>query len=322
MSSANGISSNHFDVSIIVVSWNVAGLLEQCLRSILADSAEMSLEVFVVDNASTDHTVKMVRDKFPWVNLIANTDNVGFARANNQALRRAMGEFVFFLNPDTVLVKGSLKRMIDFMSEHPEVEMTGPRVIFPNAKIQETCARLLPTLLSTLFCDTLRLSKLPVVGPQLARRYRFPYDYRVSQEVQALSGTAILARREALMALDGFGECFVHCGEDVDLCYRFRKQGWTLYYVSEACVIHHHGQSARQVPVRTSVNAALSIERYYARCFGNLQGHLYRFIVQGLQIPALLTIGSVKLLFRIESWQEFRVRLEMARAIWSWRELK
>jgi GT2 family glycosyltransferase len=310
------------DISIIIVSWNVVKLLENCLKSVLYNSKNLTLEIFVVDNASIDNSVQMLEKRFPDVKIIANEKNIGFARANNQALKYVKGRFVLTLNPDTVLASGALEKLMKFMVDHPEVGLVGPCICYPNGEVQKTCARLLPTLISIFFYDVLQIYKLPLVGNWFVKKYVFPYNYYLTQEVEAISGAAMLLRREVINTIDGFGESFIHCGEDIDLCYRVRKAGWKISYLYDAIVIHFSGQSSRQAPVRTFVNAALSIQEYFNRCFGISLGVLYQFTIQAIQIPAMIVVGFAKMLLGLESYQEFKQRLEIAKAIWLWRALE
>src|SRR5262245_39870565 len=233
------------DVSIIIVSWNVAELLKGCIQSIVEYSSGLSLEVIVVDNASMDHTLSMLAEEFRWVRVIGNKENVGFACANNQGFRRAEGKYVFILNPDTVLVNGALRRMVEFLDRNPTVALVGPKICRGNGETQASCARLLPTLSWSFFCDTLQLFKLPLIGSWFSHKYFSPYDYSITQEIEAASGAAMLVRNEVIQKLGGFGDSFLHCGEDVDLCFRLRQAGWKIYYLSDAMIVHYSGQSNR-----------------------------------------------------------------------------
>jgi len=310
------------DVTVIIVSWNVADLLERCVESIGAAAGRLRVEIIVVDNASTDSTVQMLQARFPWVHLIVNTENQGFARANNQALPFTTGRFVLFLNPDTIVTEGALEKMSNFLIEHSEVGMVGPRLSYPNGEVQETCARLLPTLTWSLLCDALQLSRLPMIGTWFSRRYIYPYDYSKTQEVEVISGAAMLVRSDVMRKIEGFGESFRHCGEDVDLCFRITKAGWKTYYLCDALVTHFSGQSSQQAPVRTSINSVLSIQQYFNRCFGTQQGFFYRLITQGIQVPLMILIGAARILLGLEPGHKFRQRLEIAKGIWSWQEVE
>jgi len=306
------------EVSVVIVSWNVADLLADCIRSILDEASDCGVEVIVVDNNSDDHTLSMLSSSFPWVRVVANRANVGFARANNQGFDLAQGRLVLFLNPDTILVKDALKRMVDFLHEHSRAGMVGPRLEYPDGTIQAACARPLPTLSASLFCEALRLCNIPLIGKWV----QSSYDYDLSQEVEAISGAAMLVRPELIRQLGGFGEAFIHTGEDIELCFRFRKAGWKIHYLSDAVVIHFKGRSSQQAPIRTSVNGALSRQEYFYRCFGAAHGYLYRLIVQGIRNPVMLAIGIVKVLLGRESGRDFRLRWAIALAVWRWQEIR
>lgn len=309
------------DLTVVIVSWNVASLLRRCLGSLAAAAPGLSLQVIVVDNASSDESVAMLRGEFPWVRLIANGANLGFARACNQGLGPATADRVLFLNPDTVVCPGALGVLLGFLADHPEAGMLGPSVWNEDGTFQTTAARVMPTAGRLVAIDVLRLHKLPLVGAWLHKRLVSPYDRGTIQEVQAISGAAMLVRRELLEKLGGFGECFIHCGEDMDLCFRVRRAGWKIYFVPGARVSHLQGRSARQAPVWALVNAAISIQRYLERCFGPWPARLYRAAIQGIDVPATLLIGLVKWASCQQPRGDLRVRLQYARGIWTWRPM-
>jgi GT2 family glycosyltransferase len=209
--------------------------------------------------------------------------------------------------------------MMEFLQSHPEVGMVGPRVIFPNGHIQDNSARVLPTLGWSLLCDCLNLHKLPIVGPVITRRYVSPYNYNLTQQVEAISGAAMMLRRMVIERVGLFGESFLHCGEDVDLCFRIRKSGWNIVYQCDAAVIHYEGKSRDQAPVRVEINTILSIHQYFVRCFGKVQGVCYRIIVQVIKVPSALLVGIAKILTGRESLEGMKRRFAIAKGIWRWR---
>ncbi len=311
------------DVSIVIVSWNVARLLADCLRSIQAvGSSSLTIETIVVDNASSDDSLTMLATEFPWVTLIASPVNLGFARANNLGFRQAHGKYIFILNPDTVLPSDALPKLMAVLDQQPIVGIAGPRLIFPDGTVQKASARLLRTLRYSLFCQALKLCSMPIIGRWLNRRLHAPYDYNVSQEVEAISGAAMLVRSELIDQLGGFGEDFMHAGEDLEFCFRFRKAGWKVYYVSDAFVTHFESQSSNQASIRTMINGALSVQVYFDRCYGKLHGRLYQLIVQCIQAPMLVMLGLVKRGLRQESSTQMRQRWITARALWRWQVYK
>jgi GT2 family glycosyltransferase len=309
------------DVSVIIVSWNVAPLLKRCLRSVVSSDPDLSLQVIVVDNASSDESVSMLRGEFPWVQLISNRANLGFARACNQGLRLATAPLVLLLNPDTIVAQGALEILIRFLQQHPDAGLLGPSLWNEDGTFQETSARVTPTLGRIVAIEVFKLQKLPFVGRWFRRRLFSPYDPGVIQEVQAISGAAMLLRRDLFEKGGGFGECFIHTGEDLDLCFRIRRAGWKIYFVPGARVTHLRGGSARQAPVRTLVNGAISVQRYLERCFGRRRARLYRLVLQGIDVPATILVGLAKSALGLQPPGDLRVRLQYARGIWTWRPM-
>lgn len=314
------MQSHAVDISFVIVSWNVADLLAACLKSITTEleAAELTGEVLVVDNASSDQTLRMLYDQFPWVRVIANRGNAGFARANNQGFAAATGDLVFILNPDTVLKPGALQRLVALLKQHPEVGMVGPKLIYGNGELQMSSARLLPTLRSAVISDALSLYTLPLVGRWLIR-YVSPYDYERTQEIEAISGAAMLVRRTVLHVVGGFHEAYKHGGEDLELCLRFREHGQKIYYVHDALIVHYAGQSSKQDLVRVVPQAILSKQHYFQRCQGQLQATLFRLIIQSLYVPKLLLFSMIRLLRGHEKLQALETNLKIAGILLTWR---
>jgi len=309
------------DVSVVIVSWNVAELLADCLESLQQNSGGLSIDVWVVDNDSSDNTLDVLRERFPWVQVIANKENRGFACANNQGFQHATGRYVFILNPDTIVPEGVLPTLVDFLDTNSAVAMVGPRLLLPDGETQVTCARRLPSLMGELCLRTLLLHKMPLIGSWLQRKLASPYDYETTQEVEAISGAAMLVRCEVLQDLGGFGEAFIHCGEDLDLCYRIRAASWQTHYVSECHIVHFCGQSSEQAPVRTAVNAVLSDQEYFRRCFGVWHAFAYRLIAQVIKGPCIVAVGLFKLLLGKESVVGLKQRIGIFRGLLAWRRV-
>jgi GT2 family glycosyltransferase len=308
------------DLSVVIVSWNVAEHVLNCLESIACNVQGMVLEVLLVDNASSDGTVEAVRRRFPWVHVIPNSENVGFARANNQAIAKAKGSFVLLLNPDTVVTAGAISALCEFLASRPEVGMVGPSLRRKDGELDATCARRSFNLGAALCLDSLRLQAVPRLGPYLYRALVSPYDYSRTQPVEAISGAAMLVRRELLQELGGFGEEFLHCGEDMDLCFRIHAAGRQTWYLAEAMIYHLVGQSRKKARVRSEVYRALSVHRYFLRCCGRWQALLYRAMVQGVEAPTLLLIGVWKRLLGRETRDDFLARIHVARGLWRWKQ--
>ncbi len=233
------------DLSIIIVNWNVRDLLRDCLRSIYQCSDGLNLEVFVVDNASCDGSVEMVRKEFSGVRIIENRRNIGFPQANNQAIRQATGSYILLLNPDTVVKNNSLSHMIRFLEKHPGFGMVGPKVLNSDNTIQYDCAREFPTI-SGLFFDMFPLRRLFPGQKQFARGIIRGWDYKTSRIVPVISGACMLVRSEVLKQTKGLAEILPMYFEDIDLCKRAKNIGWKIYYLPEAEIIHYGGKSVKK----------------------------------------------------------------------------
>jgi hypothetical protein len=254
-------------VSIIIVSWNVRDCLSNCLKSVFATSSRISVEVFVIDNHSTDGSVEAVRREFPTVRLVENSVNVGFATANNQGIQQSSGEYVLLLNPDTLMLEGSLDRVLQVMESDAKVGVTGPKLLNEDGTIQYWCARALPRPRDSFF----EYSKLSALFPRsrLFGRYLMGYwDHRDSREVECLSGACLFIRRRTLEEVGALDEGYPLYTEDTDWCHRVRDAGWKLYYCADAQVIHIGQQSSSQNRGRSTVSAVYGVYRYHRKFNG------------------------------------------------------
>jgi hypothetical protein len=265
-------------ISIIIVSWNTASFLENCLNSILANPPTSSSEIWVVDNASSDDSPRMVREKFPQVHLVENRENVGFARANNQAIRHCTGNYVLLLNPDTLVASGALQSLVDFLDKHPEAGAAGPRILNPDGSLQVS-SHPRPTLSRELW----RLLHLDSVSPY-AMYPRIKWETNRPQEADVLSGACLLLRKEVLEQVGFLDEDFFIYSEEVDLCYRIQRAGWRMYWIPQAEVVHFGGQSTQQVPTEMFLHLYHSNIKYFRKHYGWSATQIYKLI---LRIAAL-----------------------------------
>lgn len=234
-----------YDVSVIIVNYNVREFLRQSLLSLRKALVELSAEVFVVDNASTDRSADMVRQEFSEVRLISNRENLGFAAANNQALRQARGRLVVLLNPDTVVQEDTFVAIRDFMDAHPDTGMVGCKVLNPDGTLQLACRRSFPTP----WVAFTRLSGLSRLFPKNRWFGRYNLTYLPEDEtaeVEAISGSFMAVRRDALAAVGMLDEAFFLYGEDLDWCFRMRQNGWKIHYFPKTQIVHFKGESAKQ----------------------------------------------------------------------------
>ncbi len=233
------------DLSIIIVNYNVKEFLENALISIKKAIEGINAEIFVVDNASEDGSVEMIKQKFPEVNLIANSENLGFAKANNQALKLARGKYILLINPDTIVQEDTFKVLISFLESHPECGMVGCKVLNPDGTLQLACRRSFPTPW-VAFTKMIGLSSL-FPKSKIFAKYNLTYlNPDEVAEVDAVSGSFMMIRREVYESVGGLDEDFFMYGEDIDWCYRIKKAGWKIYYVPFTQIIHFKGESTKR----------------------------------------------------------------------------
>jgi O-antigen biosynthesis protein len=236
-------------LSVIIVNYNVRQFLENALASIVRALEGIEGEVIVVDNASDDGSVEMVREKYPAVRVLANSENIGFARANNLAFKEARGEWLLLINPDTVVQEDTLRVMLEFFRSHPETGLAGCKILNPDGSFQLPCRRSFPTPW-VAFTKIIGLSAM-FPKSRVFGRYNLTYlDPDASYEVDAVSGSFMMVSRTAFEKVGGLDESFFMYGEDLDWCYRIRQAGFSIYYVHETQIVHFKGESTR----RSNVN--------------------------------------------------------------------
>jgi len=271
------------DISIVIVNWNTRELLAKCLESIYAYPPPGAFEIIIVDNASTDGSAQMVRERFPRERLIQNTKNVGFARANNQGIRESSGRYALLLNPDTEVLPGALQTLMTFIEEHPRVGAVGPMVLNPDMTFQTSCDPL-PTLRREFW----RLMLLDRFWTRSVYREE-TWDPTVAHPVEVIQGNCLLIRREALTDVGWLDESFFMYTEEVDFCYRLLKGGWSLYWVPMARIIHYGGQSTRQVAKEMFLELQRSKVLFFRKTRGKWGGVVYKLI---LFVTALTRLPS------------------------------
>lgn len=237
------------DVSVLIVNYNVKDYLLQCLRSIEQRSPGVHVQIIVVDNASSDDSVRELQPVFPAVQWIALDENIGFGKGNNVGLEMCTGRYVLFLNPDTIIGQETLNVMVAYMDSHPDVGFAGCKVLNPDGSFQLACRRGLPTPWAS-FCKLFGLQRLFPKSPLFAR-YNLTYkSIDETYEVDALIGAFMMGRTADVRALHGFDPDFFMYGEDVDLCYRMQRTGKRVMYVHDTSIVHFKGESTK----RSSMN--------------------------------------------------------------------
>lgn len=274
------------DVSIIIVNWNTRDLLAKCLRCVQETTKRSSYEIYVVDNASTDGSQEMVRRDFPAVKLIANTENVGFARANNQAIRVSQGRYVLLLNSDAFVKDNCIDHMVAFMDSHPEAGMAGCKLLYEDGRLQPSCARF-PTLASEFYI-ALGLDKLFPKSKIFGSYLMTDWDYSDTRPVDVIMGAFMLARADVIHKVGVMDEQFFMYSEEVDWCYRFQAAGWKIYFCPEVETVHLWGGSSKAVKVETLIRLYRARVQFFRKHYGNLKALLYKLI---LGFNALVRVG-------------------------------
>jgi hypothetical protein len=261
------------DLSIIIVSWNVKGLLGQCLASIDAGRDSLALETLVVDSGSTDSSVEMVANEFPWVRLLPQPENVGFSRGNNVGLALATGRHLLLLNPDTQLVGHALSQMVSYLDAHPAVGALGPQLLHTDGQIQSSRRRF-PTLATGFFESTW----LQPIAPRRVLRGYYVQDRPddLTSEVDWVVGACLLVRRQAYEQVGSLDEGYFMYSEEMDWQRRIKEAGWKVVYYPAAQVTHHVGKSSDQVVAQRHIYFQRSKLRYFRQYHGRFSAAALR----------------------------------------------
>lgn len=281
-------------VSIVIVSWNTREILRDCLRSIIEDAGPVSYEVIVVDNASADDSVEMVRREFPDVRLIENADNRGFAAANNQGIAVAEGRYVLLLNSDTIVLDQAIAKTVAFADARPDAGIVGCRVLNGDRTLQPTCF-MYPSLFNMLLSSTY-LYKLWPKSRLFGREQMTWWQRDDVREVDVVTGCFMLVRREAIDQIGVMDERFFMYAEETDWCYRFKEAGWKVLFTPAGEIIHLGGQSSNRVRVEMTVQLRLSILHFIRKHHCGIYHWLACQLVLlffVLRIPAWLVVYAV-----------------------------
>ncbi|WP_371170541.1 glycosyltransferase family 2 protein [Aliiroseovarius sp. 2305UL8-7] len=298
------------DVSVIIVNWNTCDLLRDCLQSIV-DQTSASCEMIVVDNASADASAQMVRDEFPQAVLIANSENNGFAAANNQGLAVARGAHVLLLNPDTIILDGAIDKMLDWLGRHPDVGCVGCQVLEGPDVIQRTCFAE-PGFLNLAIVD-FGLMRLGDLVPLFARPWYTNWDRKSERDVDVVSGMFMLVPRHVLEKVGPLDDAFFVYSEEADWCYRIRQAGWRCVFSPEAQIIHLDGGSKSTSQIRSRMHVQMQKSHLiYARKHHGQAGFIGAKLINILSAMLRLTVFGAMRLFRSDPETKAKVRLSLA----------
>jgi GT2 family glycosyltransferase len=281
------------DVSVVIVGWNAKHYLELCLQS-LAAAPRRSMEIIVVDNASSDGSAEMIASRFPHVKLIRSNENLGFSKGNNVAIRQCQGRYIALVNPDVIVFPGCLDALADFLDEHPKVGNVGPRILNPDLSLQSSCRRF-PTLWNN-FCSATGLATVFKNSKFLAGEHMFYFPHDRTLAVDILVGCFSMIRREAFDEVGLLDEDLFMYGDDVDWCRRCWKAGWQVVFYPGAEAIHDRGKTTAPYPVRFAVAQQRSVLYYWRKHHGWLGEMAIRSIICFHHIVryAASLLGSVR----------------------------
>lgn len=283
--------SNNIDVSIIILSWNTRQMLGQCIESIYKSINNITYEIIVVDNASSDGSTEFIEKKFPQVRLIKNKENLGFAKANNIGIRVSICRYVSLINSDVIVQDGCIEKLVEFMDKNPSAGLAGPRILNPNGSLQVSC-RHFPSLWNNL-CQVLGFNKLFPKSVFFSEPFMKYWSHDETRKIDALSGCFWMVRREALDEVGLLDEDFFFYGEDIDWCRRFHNAGWNVVFYPGAEAIHYHGASSSNAPVRFYIEMQKADLQYWRKHHGRLSQSAYWMIIllrQSVRLPVYVLI--------------------------------
>ncbi len=234
------------DVSILVVAWNVRQLVYDCLKSVYDQTKGVDFEVIYVDNASKDDSVAMVRSTFPAVRIIENSENLGFIKANNQAIEVATGRYVLLLNSDTIVLDNAIAKTVRFADEHEDAAVVGCRILNADRSLQRDCF-MYPSAFN-MFLSATFLNKAFPRSRLFGREYMTWWDFNDVREVETICGCYAMVRRKAIEQVGVMDPTYFVYGDDPDWCYRFKKAGWKILFMPNAEIIHLGGQNTKKSP--------------------------------------------------------------------------
>jgi GT2 family glycosyltransferase len=283
------------DISVIIINWNSKAYVRQCLRSLAANSDGLKLEVIVVDNASGDGCGEMLAAEFPEARFIQSKKNLGFSGGNNMAAEAAAAPVLLFLNPDTEVRPGALRRLLEALKSQPRAGAVGARLLNSDGTLQTSCIQAFPSVLGHLLDANLFRS----LSPRARLWGTAPLYSNAAQpsEIEGISGACILTRHEVFKQVHGFSEDYFMYYEDMDYCLKVQKAGWRNYYVPDAEVVHHGGKSSASAQSAFScVMMAESGRRFFQKEGGSRAAGMFRLTMAAKAMMRLCVLSPVYLL--------------------------
>ncbi|MCP4613412.1 MAG: glycosyltransferase family 2 protein [Planctomycetes bacterium] len=285
-------------LSIIIISWNVREDLRTCICSIEENKPSCTFEVIIVDNASTDGTIEMLKKDFPEIKLIVNHDNRGFAVANNQAINKSQSKYILFLGPDTIIHPKSLDILVEFMDSNEDVGTCGSKLLNADGSIQDSVRRF-PSFRGVLYRHT-AFKFMGIFKGQYRKWLMYDFINDKQQDVEQVMGAAMLVRKSVIDQVGMMDERFFIYYEEVDLCYRIKQAGWRIVHIPEAVITHLGGSSSAQIPVSKRIIAMTSMLKFFRKHRGIFVTFIFSCIFKpSIILRDLIDIlsGAIKYIF-------------------------
>ncbi|NOX90112.1 MAG: glycosyltransferase, partial [Calditrichaeota bacterium] len=316
-------NSEDIVISVIIVNFNVREFLEQALDSVRRALKDIPSEVIVVDNASVDGSVQMIRQRFPQVILIENKENVGFSAANNQGLDIARGKFMVLLNPDTVVQEDTFTKLLKFFDKTPDASAATCKILNPDGTFSVDCRHSIPTPL-TAFWKVIGLARL-FPKSKIFGRYNLTYlDENQCYPVEAISGSFMMIRRETVQKVGKLDEDFFMYCEDIDYCHRINKAGGKIYYVPDSQIVHYKGESTKKNNLDYVITFNHSLYKFYKKHYqqkyvypfkwlillGTILRGLFIFIKNNLELyfPVIVDILILNVILFVNFWIRYELK--------------
>jgi GT2 family glycosyltransferase len=301
------------DLSIIIVNWNSAEYVKNCLRSLFANDKGTDFEVIVVDNGSFDSCGRMIGDDFPPVRFLQSDENLGFAKANNLGAENALGQFLLFLNPDTEVIGNAVAAMLSAIKSLPKAGIIGGKLLNSDMTLQTSCIQPFPTLLNQVLDADVLHRRFP--GLSMWGISPLFQDTADPVEAEVISGACLMIGKQVFEEVGGFSPEYFMYTEDIDLCYKVRRADYKNYYTAAASIIHHGGGSSLQRKENSYANVQMreSVSRFLKKTRGGLYAFIYRgamlfsgiirsFMLSLAFIPCVLTGRSARCAASLTKW--------------------
>ena len=283
-----------YDISVVIVNYKVKEYIANLLNSLNKAKQHLSLQIFVVDNASGDDAVTYLRSRFPTINYIENTDNLGFGKANNQAIRQADGKYTLIINPDTLVSEDTLTVLYNHMENNESCGAAGCKILNPDGSFAPESRRSVPTIWSAT-CKVFGLNQLFSKNKLFGQYYLSWLNEDSPSQVPVLSGSFMFWRTTLLKDLDGFDERFFMYGEDIDLCYRVQATPFHIDYIPFTSIIHYKGESTKRKDLRYVRIFNKALYQFFDKHFSSRYSLFFRFLIyMAIWFQAILSfVGNI-----------------------------